>query len=265
MAFDFTSGQVLAPESKFLAQPRKCPQLRPLAQPHLACQLVDARGRQFPPREALRQQGPLRKGTHAHRVLERRSGAVHVRRLAVLTSPTGAAVRDVLSVLQRRFPLLEVDVLPVQVQGETAAAQIVDMLQRAARSGRYDVLLVAATEKGVCCLAFGEGEAELQARFPKAQLVPAGEEFRELFAAVVAAVEQPGPGSAAIPLDVKGTAFQQRVWEELRRIPHGETRSYGQQAEAIGKPAAVRAVPAGARSMRAVRVAGCLAWAKCNR
>lgn len=67
----------------------------------------------------------------------------HVQRLGVLTSPTGAAVRDVLSVLQRRFPLLEVDVLPVQVQGETAAAQIVDMLQRAARSGRYDVLLVA--------------------------------------------------------------------------------------------------------------------------
>jgi exodeoxyribonuclease VII large subunit len=67
----------------------------------------------------------------------------HVQRLAVLTSPTGAAVRDVLSVLQRRFPLLEVDVLPVQVQGETAAAQIVDMLERAVRSGRYDVLLVA--------------------------------------------------------------------------------------------------------------------------
>ncbi len=67
----------------------------------------------------------------------------HVQRLGVLTSPSGAAVRDVLSVLQRRFPLLEVDVLPVQVQGETAAAQIVDMLQRAARSGRYDVLLVA--------------------------------------------------------------------------------------------------------------------------
>ncbi len=67
----------------------------------------------------------------------------HVRRLGVLTSPTGAAVRDVLSVLARRFPLLDVDVLPVQVQGETAAAQIVEMLRRAARSGRYDVLLVA--------------------------------------------------------------------------------------------------------------------------
>ena len=103
-------------------------------------------------------------------------------------------------------------------------------------------MLVAATEKGVCCLAFGESEAELAARFPKAQLVPAGKDFRQLFAQVVEAVEQPGPGSAAIPLDVKGTAFQQRVWEELRRIPHGETRSYGELAAALGNPKASRAV-----------------------
>ncbi len=66
-----------------------------------------------------------------------------VRRLAVLTSPTGAAVRDVLSVLARRFPLVEADVLPVPVQGEAAPAQIVAMLQRAARSGRYDAILLA--------------------------------------------------------------------------------------------------------------------------
>ena len=103
-------------------------------------------------------------------------------------------------------------------------------------------MLVAATEKGVCCLAFGEGEAELRRRFPRAELVAAGEDFRELFAQVVAAVEQPGPGSAAIPLDVKGTAFQQRVWDELRRIPHGETRSYGELAAALGNPKASRAV-----------------------
>ena len=103
-------------------------------------------------------------------------------------------------------------------------------------------MLVAATDKGVCCLAFGEGEAALQARFPNAQLVPAGEDFRDLFAQVLEAVEQPGPGSAAIPLDIKGTAFQQRVWEELRRIPHGETRSYGELAAALGKPKASRAV-----------------------
>jgi AraC family transcriptional regulator, regulatory protein of adaptative response / methylated-DNA-[protein]-cysteine methyltransferase len=103
-------------------------------------------------------------------------------------------------------------------------------------------MLAAATDKGVCCLAFGEGEAELRARFPRAELVPAGDAFRDLFADVVQAVEQPGPGSAAIPLDVHGTAFQQRVWEELRRIPHGETRSYGELAAALGNPKASRAV-----------------------
>jgi len=106
-------------------------------------------------------------------------------------------------------------------------------------------MLVAATDKGVCCLAFGEGGAELRARFPRAELVAAGEDFRALFAAVMEAVEQPGTnvsGSAAIPLDVKGTAFQQRVWEELRRIPYGETRSYGELAAALGNPKASRAV-----------------------
>ncbi len=103
-------------------------------------------------------------------------------------------------------------------------------------------MLVAATDKGVCCLAFDEGEDELRARFPKAELVPAGDDFRALFAQVVEAVEQPGPGSAAIPLDVKGTAFQQRVWDALRRIPHGETRSYGELAAALGNPKASRAV-----------------------
>lgn len=106
-------------------------------------------------------------------------------------------------------------------------------------------MLVAATDKGVCCLAFGEGEAELRARFPKADLAPAGEDFSALFARVLAAVEQPGAqisGSAAIPLDVHGTAFQQRVWEELRRIPPGETRSYGELAAALGQPGASRAV-----------------------
>ncbi|MBB1471559.1 MULTISPECIES: exodeoxyribonuclease VII large subunit [unclassified Luteimonas] len=65
------------------------------------------------------------------------------RRLAVITSPSGAAVRDVLSVLARRFPLVEVDVLPVPVQGEAAAAQIRAMLERAGASGRYDVLVLA--------------------------------------------------------------------------------------------------------------------------
>ena len=103
-------------------------------------------------------------------------------------------------------------------------------------------MLVAATQKGVCCLSFNEGEKELSARFPKAELVRAGEEFRALFDNVVAAVEQPCDDMSAIPLDVKGTAFQQRVWNALREIPAGETRSYGELAAALGNPKASRAV-----------------------
>ena len=102
-------------------------------------------------------------------------------------------------------------------------------------------MLVAATEKGVCLLAFNEGEAELEARFPHAELIPASAAFDALFADVTAAVEQPGGGSA-IPLDVQGTAFQQRVWAELQRIPPGETRSYGELAALLGNPNASRAV-----------------------
>jgi AraC family transcriptional regulator of adaptative response/methylated-DNA-[protein]-cysteine methyltransferase len=102
-------------------------------------------------------------------------------------------------------------------------------------------MLVAATDKGVCCLSFNEGEDDLRARFSKAELVRGGEDFRALFDKVVHAVEEPG-ATANIPLDVKGTVFQQRVWQELIRIPAGETRSYGELAAAIGKPTASRAV-----------------------
>src|SRR3546814_2724258 len=70
-------------------------------------------------------------------------------------------------------------------------------------------MLVAATEKGVCCLAFGEGEDELRARFPKADLVRGGEAFRALFEEVTRAVEQPGV-QRDIPLDVKGTALDRK-------------------------------------------------------
>ena len=104
-------------------------------------------------------------------------------------------------------------------------------------------MLVAATEKGVCCLSFGEGVEDLRARFPKAELVQAGESFRALFDRVAAVVEHPSMATtSSIPLDVKGTAFQQRCWEALRQIPAGETRSYGEQAAMLGNPKASRAV-----------------------
>lgn len=103
-------------------------------------------------------------------------------------------------------------------------------------------MLVAATDKGVCCLSFNEGEDELRARFPKAELVEGGEAFADVLGEVVEAVENPALDNAHIPLDVKGTAFQQRVWQQLRHIPAGETRSYGELAAALGKPSASRAV-----------------------
>ncbi|MEE4206096.1 MAG: methylated-DNA--[protein]-cysteine S-methyltransferase [Erythrobacter sp.] len=111
-------------------------------------------------------------------------------------------------------------------------------------------MLVAATERGIACLAFGEGEAELATRFPHAHLVPASEEFGALFDQVLAAVERPGPAAAAIPLDVHGTVFQTRVWDELRRIPLGETRSYGELAAMLGSPGASRAVGGANRANR---------------
>ena len=103
-------------------------------------------------------------------------------------------------------------------------------------------MLVAATEKGVCCLSFNEGEADLRARFPRAELVEGGSEFAALLEQVVEVVEDPSLDNSHIPLDVKGTAFQQRCWEALRTIPAGETRSYGEQAAMLGNPKASRAV-----------------------
>jgi AraC family transcriptional regulator of adaptative response/methylated-DNA-[protein]-cysteine methyltransferase len=101
-------------------------------------------------------------------------------------------------------------------------------------------MLVAATYKGVCRLAFNEDGAMLRARFPRAELTEGGADFASLLEQVIAAVEAPGD-FAHIPLDVKGTAFQEAVWRELRRIPPGETRSYAEIAAAVGKPGAVRA------------------------
>ncbi|HLV07927.1 MAG TPA: bifunctional DNA-binding transcriptional regulator/O6-methylguanine-DNA methyltransferase Ada [Croceibacterium sp.] len=101
-------------------------------------------------------------------------------------------------------------------------------------------MLVAATEKGVCRLSFGRGRDELERLFPKAELVEGGEDFAALLQRVIAAVEDPATGRD-IPVDVRGTAFQERVWDELRKIPPGETRSYTEIAAAAGNPAAVRA------------------------
>jgi AraC family transcriptional regulator of adaptative response/methylated-DNA-[protein]-cysteine methyltransferase len=106
-------------------------------------------------------------------------------------------------------------------------------------------ILVAATARGVCAILLGDDpEAlahDLERRFPRAQLVGADAGFEQLVAQVVGLVEQPGLG-AELPLDIRGTAFQQRVWKALRRIPAGKTASYTEIARRIGAPRSVRAV-----------------------
>jgi AraC family transcriptional regulator, regulatory protein of adaptative response / methylated-DNA-[protein]-cysteine methyltransferase len=106
-------------------------------------------------------------------------------------------------------------------------------------------ILVAATDKGVCAIFFGDDpkalDQELHNRFPRAKLIAGDREFGKLVAKVVAYVEAPHK-DLDLPLDIRGTAFQHQVWAALREIPPGETVTYGDIARRIGKPAAVRAV-----------------------
>lgn len=106
-------------------------------------------------------------------------------------------------------------------------------------------ILVARSERGICAITLGDDAdalaRDLQDRFPKARLVGADAAFEQWVARVVGFVEAPGLG-LDLPLDVRGTAFQQRVWQALRDIPSGHTASYAQIAARIGAPKAVRAV-----------------------
>ena len=101
-------------------------------------------------------------------------------------------------------------------------------------------LLVAATATGLCRVSFDEDERELARRFPAAAIVPGDAALAGLAAEVVAQVEHPGRGRA-LPLDLRGTAFQEAVWQALAAIPPGETRTYAELAAAAGRPEAVRA------------------------
>lgn len=106
-------------------------------------------------------------------------------------------------------------------------------------------ILVGATTKGVCAVLLGDDPQalvhDLERRFAKARLQGADAGFEALVATVVGLVEDPGAG-AELPLDLRGTAFQQRVWQALRRIPAGSTTSYAELARRLGQPNATRAV-----------------------
>lgn len=108
-------------------------------------------------------------------------------------------------------------------------------------------ILVAASGKGICAILLGDQPEvllrELQDRFPKARLLGGDTGFEDWVARVVGFVEAPKIG-LDLPLDIRGTVFQQRVWQALRAIPPGETASYTDIARRIGAPQAVRAVAA---------------------
>lgn len=123
----------------------------------------------------------------------------------------------------------------------------VESIRFAVAASSLGPVLVAATGKGICAIFMGDDPAalaaDLQRRFPHAELENGDEAFRHRVATVIGHVEAPGLGWD-LPLDLRGTAFQQHVWQALRGIPAGTTASYTGIAGKIGRPAAVRAVAA---------------------
>jgi AraC family transcriptional regulator of adaptative response/methylated-DNA-[protein]-cysteine methyltransferase len=117
-------------------------------------------------------------------------------------------------------------------------------------------VVVAATEKGICAILLGDDPEtlvrDLQDRFPNARLVGGDSTFEGWVAAVVGVVDDPRIG-LGLPLDIRGTVFQQRVWQALGAIPVGATMTYSELAARIGAPRAVRAV-AGACAANAIAV-----------
>ena len=119
-------------------------------------------------------------------------------------------------------------------------------------------VLVAATERGVCAVTLGDDDARLEsalrAEFPNARIEPGA--IAEWVEAIVASIAGAGD-LAAVPVDLRGTAFQQRVWRALRDIPRGRTASYGEIARAIGRPEAARAVAGACAKNRVALLVPC--------
>ncbi|BBK38728.1 bifunctional transcriptional activator/DNA repair enzyme protein Ada [Allostella sp. ATCC 35155] len=130
----------------------------------------------------------------------------------------------------------------------------------AVAQGPLGQVLAAATERGVCFVALGDDPGDLArvlaAEFPGADLVDDAPALAEILGSVVAYLDGRLP-HPELPLDLRGTAFQRRVWQELQRIPPGETASYGEVARRIGQPAAVRAVARACATNPAALVVPC--------
>lgn len=122
-------------------------------------------------------------------------------------------------------------------------------------------LLVAATERGLCAVAFGDDDAalvhDLRREYPRASIEPAGSGVLQGWVDQIVAYLEGERTNLRLPIDLPATDFQRRVWEALREIPYGETRTYRELAEAIGRPTATRAVARACASSRVALVVPC--------
>ena len=171
---------------------------------------------------------------------------VRARRLAAALA-TGARVADAIAEagFGSESRVYEAPELLGMTPGAARRGGKGETIRTALSDSPFGRLLVAATEKGVCFLGFAEPDeallGDLRQRFPKARIVPDESGLAGIVTAVVAFMAEPR-AALDLPLDLRGTAFQLRVWEALRRIPLGQTTTYGALAAAMGEPKAIRAV-----------------------
>lgn len=266
----FHDSTAAAEQAGFRACKRCQPNLPPLAERHAAlvaglCRHIDAA--ETPPTletlAAIAGQSPF----HLHRVFKAVTGLTPK---AYADARRNERLRTVLTASDSITEAIHAAGYQSQAPFYAGAQQRLGMTPGAFRSGGQDAsirfavgecslgaILVAASVRGVCAILIGDDpEAllrDLEDRFPHAELLGGDAGFEQLVAQVVGLVEAPCRGHA-LPLDVRGTAFQHRVWQALIAIPAGQTVSYTDIAERIGAPTAVRAV-AGACAANPVAIA----------
>jgi AraC family transcriptional regulator of adaptative response/methylated-DNA-[protein]-cysteine methyltransferase len=241
---------------------RPCKRCRPnavaLAEQHAvavekACRLIE-HAEALPSLDALAAAAGLSR-FHFHRIFKTITG---VTPKAYATAHRAQRVRDKLSRTNTVTEAIYDAGFNSNGRFYATSSEVLGMTPTKFRSGGHDIsmrfavgacslgsILVATTDKGVCAILLGDDPAalvrNLQDRFPKARLIGGDDDFEQWVAKVVGLIEAPALG-LDLPLDVRGTAFQQRVWQALRAIPAGSTASYTDIAKRLGMPKAARAV-----------------------
>lgn len=218
-----------------------------------ACRLIDA-AESIPTLTELAEQVGM-SGFHFHRIFKRLTGLTpKAYSVASLRSRVKVQLSQDVSITRAlyeagynansRFYEASQNMLGMKPSEYRAGGTNVD-IRFALGESSLGSILVATSSKGICAISLGDDPHALieafQDQFPNANLIGADAAFEQLVAEVVGFVESPATG-LALPLDIRGTVFQERVWQALRDIPAGSTATYTQIATQIGLPSAVRAV-----------------------